>query len=162
MVRMIGVLEAGLAASPESGYMHPGDLQYRAFRSHGFPLAELIEVWEQGPGIVGFGFLHSYRGYCCQVTPEHRGSALEVEILAWCQEGTLRWRRENGLEPCCVVDVDADDAARIAILASMGYRRTGVGLIAFQRDLVDIDDPVLPKGFDVCGLRPEDIDSRAT
>ncbi len=67
--------------------MHPGDLQYRAFRAHGFPLAELIEVWEDGGAIVGFGFLHSDRGYCCQVTPDRRGSGLEVEIMAWCRRG---------------------------------------------------------------------------
>ena len=37
--------------------MHPGDLQYRAFRAHGFPLAELIEVWAQNvPFYAGHGF----------------------------------------------------------------------------------------------------------
>ncbi len=162
MVGMIGVVEAGLAVSPGSGSMHPGDLQYRAFRAHGFPLAELLEVWEDGGAIVGFGFLHSDRGYCWQVTPERRGSGLEVEIMAWCHEGTLTWRRENGLEPRCSVDVDGDDAARIAILESMGYQRTDVGPVAFEWDLDDIAEPVLPEGFEVRGLRPEDVDSRAT
>jgi GNAT superfamily N-acetyltransferase len=159
---MTELLEAGLAVSPESGYMHPGDLQYRAFRSHGFPLAELIEVWEDDGGIVGFGFLHSDHAYCCQVAPDRRGSGLEVEIMAWCQEGTLTWRRENGLEPACIVDVHADDAVRIAILEGMGYRRSDVGLVSFQRDLDDIAEPALPSGFVVRGLRPEDVDSRAT
>jgi GNAT superfamily N-acetyltransferase len=95
--------------------------------------------------------------------PDRRGSRLEVEILAWCQEGTLTWRRENGLEARCSVDVYPDDAARIAILESMGYVATDVGLIAFQRDgLEDVAEPVLADGFDVRGLRLEDVDSRAT
>jgi hypothetical protein len=46
--------------------MHPGHLQYRAYRSHGFRLAELIEVWEDDGAVVGFGFLHSDHSFCCQ------------------------------------------------------------------------------------------------
>ncbi len=44
---------------------------------------------------------------------------------------------------------------RIAILESMGYQRTDVGLVAFQRDLDDIAEPVLPKASQcaACGSK---------
>src|SRR5262245_55704838 len=94
---MTRVLAAGLASSRDSGYMHPGDLQWRAFGPHGFPLTELIEVWEKGGEVLGFGFLESADDFSAQVVPDQRGSELEREILAWCHDSLLRWRATKRL-----------------------------------------------------------------
>src|SRR5262245_64035697 len=96
--------------------MHPGDLQWRAFGPHGFPLSELIELWAEGDEVVGFGFLESASGYSYQVLPERRGSDLEREIIHWCHERVLNWRTEQGLELLATVEVFADDAQRITTL----------------------------------------------
>jgi mycothiol synthase len=159
---MTRVLEAGLAATPNSAFMHPGDLRWRAFKAHGFPLSELIELWEDDGRIVGFGFLEAASEFSAQVEPELRGSALEQEVLAWCHAGVLQWRAENDLEPHCEIEVFADDSVRGEMLESMGYRRTGAGFVAFKRTLAQIPAPRVPEGFEVRGLQDRDIDSRAT
>ena len=159
---MTRVLEAGLAATPDSGFMHPGDLRWRAFKAHGFPLSELIELWEDDGRVVGFGFLEAASEFSAQVEPERRGSELEQEVLAWCHAGVLQWRAENDLEPHCEIEVFADDSVRGEMLESMGYRRTGAGFVAFKRTLAEIPEPRVPDGFEVRGLQDRDIDSRAT
>jgi GNAT superfamily N-acetyltransferase len=121
------VLVAGRKASPCSGYMHRGDLEWRAFGPHGYPLGDLIELWEDGGAVAGWALL-SADGFDCQVMPQFRRTQLEGEIIEWAQRRTLQWRRAN-----------------------------------FQRSLEgDIPAPVVPDGWDVRGLRDEDIDSRAT
>lgn len=159
---MTRVLEAGLAASPDSGYMHSGDLRWRAFKTHGYPLSELFEVWEDDGRIVGFGFLESESEFSAQVAPEWRGTPLEQEVLSWCHDATRAWCTANDREPLCAIEVFADDEARAEMLEAMGYRRTGVGFVAFRRALDDLPPPLLPDGFDVRGLQERDIDSRAT
>jgi hypothetical protein len=77
MAAITRVLQRGLAAPPDSGYIHPGDLQWRAFGPHGFPLSEIIEIWELENDVVGFGMLESASGFTAQVLPEVRGSSLE-------------------------------------------------------------------------------------
>ena len=158
---MTRVLEAGLAASPDSGYMHPGDLRWRAFKAHGFPLPDLVEVSEDDDRVVGFGFLESESEFSAQVVPERRGTPLEQEVLSWCHDRTREWRAANDLEPLCATEVFADDDTRAQMLETMGYRRTAVGFVAFKRNLDDLAPPVVPDGFEVRGLQPRDIDSRA-
>ena len=159
---MTRVIEAGLAASPDSGYMHPGDLQWRAFGPHGFPLSELIEVWEEGGAVVGWGFLESQSGYSWQVLPELRGTRVDAEVARWAHDATLRWRGEHNLDAQCGTEVFADDAGRIAILEAMGYRRREAEFVAFKRDLDNIPQPTLPGGWETRALRDVEIDSRAT
>ena len=161
MAGMTRVLEAGLRASPDSGYMHPGDLQWRAFGSHGFPLSEIIEVWEDGGAIAGFVLMESASLFSAQVAPELRGGDIEREVLAWGLAATLRWRAEHALEPMCTFEVFADDASRIALLESMGFRATETGWIAFQRELREIEDVTLPEGFVARAMVEGEIESRA-
>jgi ribosomal protein S18 acetylase RimI-like enzyme len=158
----VAVLQAGLAASPDSGYLHPGDLAWRAFRPHGFPLPEVIEVWEDGARIAGFVLLESESGFSCQLLPHMRGGDLERELLSWAHDATLKWRAHHNLEPLCTIEVFADDAARITILESMGYRAIETGWVDFRRSLDAIAEPALADGWQVRGLREQDIDSRAT
>lgn len=155
-------MEAGLHASPDSGYMHSGDLQWRAFGPHGFPLAEIIEVWEDGGAVVGFVLLESTSGFSAQVVPELRGSDVEREVLAWGLAATLRWRAEHGLEPLCELEVFADDVARIALIESMGFRAAETGFVEFRRGLDDIEGVTLPAGFTARAMRDDEIESRAT
>jgi ribosomal protein S18 acetylase RimI-like enzyme len=142
--------------------MHPGDLQWRAFGPHGFPLSELVEVWEDGGTIVGWGFLESQAGYSWQVLPELRGSSVDAEIARWAHDATLRWRGENNLDASCGTEVFADDGLRIAILEAMGYRQHGAEFVAFKRALGDIPAPSLPEGWAARAITEVDIDSRAT
>jgi ribosomal protein S18 acetylase RimI-like enzyme len=158
---MTAVLEAGLVTSLDSGYMHPGDLQWRVFGPHGFPLSEIIELWEDNGAIVGFALLESQTTYSWQVLPEFRGSALDAEIARWAHNATLRWRRENSLLLTCSVEVFDDDGPRISLLESIGYRRTEYEFVAFKQTLRDIPTPVLPAGFAARALEDADIESRA-
>ncbi len=162
IVEMTRVLEAGLAASLDSGYMHPGDLQWRAFGPHGFPLSEIIEVWEDGGAVVGFVMLESASGFSAQVTPELRGGHVEREVLGWGLAATLRWRAEHGLEPLCTFEVFADDAQRIGLLEALGFRATETGWIAFRSELDEIECVTLPAGFEARAMRDDEIESRAT
>jgi ribosomal protein S18 acetylase RimI-like enzyme len=156
------VLERGLAATPDAAYLHPGDLQWRAFGPHGFPLSELIELWAEGDEVVGFGFLESASGFSYEVLPERRGTDLEWEIIHWGHEGVLKWRTEQGLELLATVEVFADDAVRAEMLGRIGYQRTDTGFVAFKRGLDEIQSPVLSDGWEARGIREVDIDSRAT
>jgi ribosomal protein S18 acetylase RimI-like enzyme len=160
--RMKRLLVAGRAASPHSGYMHVGDLDWQAFGPHGFPLAAIIHIWEEGGDVVGFALLAA-DGFSYQVNPDRRGSALEQQILEWGQRTTARWRESQGLEARCVVEAHADDTQRIALLQDLGYAPNGRGSVCFARGLADdIAEPRAPTGWDVRGLREEDVDSRAT
>jgi ribosomal protein S18 acetylase RimI-like enzyme len=82
--------------------------------------------------------------------------------MTWCHDAVLQWRGNNDLDPLCSTEVYADDAARGAMLESMGYRRNGTEFVAFQRSLEALVAPEVPDGFVVRGIRDEDVNSRAT
>lgn len=157
---MTRVLEA--CASPDSAYLHAGDLQWRAFGPHGFPLSALIEVWEEDGALVGFALLESGSGFSAQVLPDSRGSALEREILGWARKRILAWRESQHLEALCEVDVYAGDDARIDLLQETGYHLTSAGYVGFRRDLDDIESVALPGGWQARAIEEPDVDSRAT
>jgi ribosomal protein S18 acetylase RimI-like enzyme len=160
--RMRSLLSAGNAASPDCGYMHPGDLEWRVFTPHRYPLSELIEIWEDGDAVAGFGFLESESGFSWQVLPERRGTDLDLEILRWCVDATLRWRSGSGLAPLCTTETFADDTASNRLLESAGFRRTEAGWIGFRRSLEALPELRMSPGSVARGVRDEDIDSRAS
>lgn len=162
IARLNTLLAQGAAASPDSGYMHPGDLEWRAFGPHGFPLSELIEIWEDGAAVVGFGFLESQPGFSWQVAPDRRGTELDSEIAQWCLDGTLRWRSGNGLEPYAATETSAGDATRNALLESLGFRRSDTGWVGFRRSLDNLPpfDPL--NGSVARSMRDDEVASRAT
>jgi ribosomal protein S18 acetylase RimI-like enzyme len=141
--------------------MHCGDLEWRAFGPHGYPLGEIIEVWEDDRGIAGW-VLESAASFDCQVLPELRGSDAEREMLAFGQARVLTWRVAQGLDPQCAVEVYADDGLRIAVLEAMGYHASERGGVQFAQSLDrEIRAPVLDDGWEARGIRDTDIDSRA-
>jgi ribosomal protein S18 acetylase RimI-like enzyme len=141
--------------------MHVGDLDWRAFGPHGFPLEEIIHLWVDDGELVGWVLLSS-DGFDYQVRAE-QPPGVEEPLVAWGQSQVLQWRAGNGLEPRCAVETFTDDARRVALLERLGYRPTGAGGVQFERALSgEIHAPSLPEGWEVRGLRDGDIDSRAT
>ena len=161
VARMKRLVVEGRAASPHSGYMHCGDVDWRLFGPHGFPLEEIVRLWEDAGDLAGWALL-SADGVDYQVHPSRRSSSLERSIIGWGQEQTLAWRLANRLAPNCVVECYVDDAERMALLEEMGYIRTDRGAVHFVRDLADaIDEPAIWDGWAVRGLRQESVESRA-
>jgi ribosomal protein S18 acetylase RimI-like enzyme len=160
--RMKRMLEYARATAPYSTYLHVGDLDWRLYGPHGYPLSEIVQIWEEDAEIAGFVLL-SAAGFDYQVATDHRGQRVEREMVAWGQAETLRWRRDQGLDARCEVEAFADDIHRVALLEELGYRRSGVASVLFARSLDDgIAEPRLPAGWEVRGLQDRDIDSRAT
>jgi ribosomal protein S18 acetylase RimI-like enzyme len=162
IARLEGLLSEGLSASPASAYLHPGDLEWRAFGPHGFPLSDLIEIWEDGDRVVGFGFLESQAGFSWQVAPDLRGSDLDREIARRCLDGTLRWRAENGLEPYAATETSVGDMTRNTLLESLGFRATEVGWVGFRRSLDDLPPIEPPNGSVARAMHNDEVDSRAS
>jgi ribosomal protein S18 acetylase RimI-like enzyme len=158
---MMDVLVEGRGASPHSGYMHPGDLQWRAFGPHGFPLEEIIGIWELDGVVLGWALLSSAEGFDAQVRPGERGTGLEREIIGWAEAATLKWRSDQGLPLLCTTEAFVDDETRIEMLESRGYRPVGMSGVCFARALDALAEPDMPAGWEVRGLRDGDVDSRA-
>ena len=159
---MKNVLMAGRAASPHSGYMHVGDLEWRVYYArHGMELSDLIHLWVDGNDLTGWCVLGE-DGFDHQVDPGLRGSQLEEEIIAWGEGQTLEWRKSQQLDAACTVEAFADDASRISILERRGYEHAGDSGPYFHRTLDStIPERSAPEGFTIRGLRDEDIESRA-
>lgn len=149
------------AASPDATYLHPGDLQWRAFGPHGFPLSALIEVWEHDDKMVGFALLESKSGFSAQVSVEERSATLERKILNWAKQRILAWRASQNLEPLCQVDTYEGDDVRESMLRELGYRVTEDASVGFRRDLDHIDAVALPHGWKARAIEEADVDSRA-
>lgn len=160
--RMKRVLTSARAAAPYSSYLHVGDLDWRLYGPHGFPLSDIVQLWEVDGEVAGFLLLGA-AGFDYQVMPHRRATRLEHEILEWGQRATLRWRRGHGLDASCEVEAFADDRQRVALLEELGYRRSEAASMLFARSLeVGIAEPRAPEGWEVRGLQDTDIDSRAT
>jgi ribosomal protein S18 acetylase RimI-like enzyme len=102
-------------------------------------------------------------GFDWEVLPELRGSEVEREVVEWGRRSVLAWRSSVGMEPRCEVECRPDDGMRVALLEGMGFARTEGGAVHFRQILErEIEEPRVPDGWSVRGLRDDDIESRAT
>jgi ribosomal protein S18 acetylase RimI-like enzyme len=146
--------------SPRLTYFHVGDVDWRLFGPHGFPLSEIVRLWEERDTLCAWALLTS-EGVDFQVTLDRSASTIEGEILDWAQGETLRWQREHGLSERFVVEVRAEDTDRIDTLVELGLEPTATGGVQFVRSLSSLPDAWTPEGWQVRGLREPDIDGRA-
>ncbi|MBI5288466.1 MAG: GNAT family N-acetyltransferase [Chloroflexi bacterium] len=161
---MKSVLIAGRGASRHSGYRHIGDLDWALFYDpDGKDRQATIRIWcdEQGR-TAGWGRLQGSGYFEHQVLPELRGSALENEIVDWCESAV----RSSGCEPVdgavCAAEVFEDDDSTIGLLRHRGFTTAHISGLYFSQELGESPRaPRVPEGFVMRGLRESDIEPRA-
>jgi ribosomal protein S18 acetylase RimI-like enzyme len=159
--RMRDLLMNGRTALPDDAWWHVGDLEWTAFGPHGMPLSTIFHLWEDGGDLAGFVGL-SESSFEYQVAARRRGTALEADTIEWAQRAVLAWRAANKLDARCSVECWTNDTHRIGVVEGLGYRATDRGGVIFHRDLsMPVDAPESINGFQIRGLRNDDIESRA-
>jgi len=161
---MKSVLIAGRHASRHSGYRHIGDLDWALFYDpDGKSRKATIRLWcdEQGH-TVGWGRAQGSVYFEHQLLPELRGSALEAEIVEWC-EGAVRAVDAVPVDgSVCATEIFEDDTSTIDILRGRGFGSSRVSGLYFSQELRGpLPNRRLPEGFTVRGLRESDIEQRA-
>lgn len=156
------LLVDGLAVSPISGYMHTGYLEWKLFGPSGYPLDEIVRIWELPGGRHAAWCILGADAFDYQIAIDLRGSDIERDVIAWGQASVLAWRREQGLEPRCSIECFADDDGRRRLIEQLGYRASERGSLHLARSLKEpIPEPSPADGWRVCGLSEPYIDSRA-
>lgn len=164
---MRSMLMEARAKSADWRFWHVGELAWAFFMvdCHLDP-HQHIRLWHTSrKRLVAFAILGEDPSFDCQVLPEFSGEGLEVEALAWAHEKLAVLRQENVKAWGCdlVTGVRQDDIRRIAFLEQNGFRYRGKFAEVNMMRLLDdsIPESPLPEGFQVRGLRQEEIPSRA-
>lgn len=153
-------------ATGDYGYCHVGDLPQRIYSGlRGVrPLGELVQVWMDGPQVVGFAinFLFS-AAFCVYASPLHRGGATELAMLESATTTTLRCMREaTSLEPIVITDVVSCDSTRIKLLQQLGFVQYRLWDHITERSLIEpLDAPQLPAGFTIRSATLKDYEQLA-
>ena len=117
---------AAIAASGQSGYLHPGDVFHRTFGGNKhLDLSQFIYVWEDGKGTAAWLMLQPrHGGWDLQVRPDLRDPALEAELTDWSYGALLELAADLDMKPDkIVIDAFHDDSVRIEALERSGWQR---------------------------------------
>jgi GNAT superfamily N-acetyltransferase len=131
-------------------YYHVGDLCWR-MRDLGYE--GQLRVWEDdGSQIVGFSEFDG-KDLEFQLHPAFQGHGLEEHVLAWAEE--------NATTGAVKTWASGDDTGGMALLEARGYKR-GEGWFNhhFRPLLEPVETPVLPPGFSVRSITPEEVGKR--
>lgn len=115
-----------------------------------------IRLWETDEGrLVGVVHHEGRRGEAfLQIHPDYR--FLEGEMMVWA-EANLAVPDEASHRRCLTTPVYTDDTARQAMLEKRGYRQVeGIGHRYRQSLLEAVPEPVVPAGYTLRALRPDD------
>jgi mycothiol synthase len=127
-----------------SHYLHVGDLTWQLFHmlADAAPPGDIIQLWETGGGeILGFVLLYPPSGFFdLQLHPDHRGSPLEAEMLAWAEA-----RLASGGPSATLVA--ARDIVRAGLLRSRGYQPSGTWHYLEASLQEPVPSPALPSGW---------------
>ncbi len=137
------------------GYCHIGDLPHRIYNGlrGRYPRNEMIRLWYLDGQLVGFALVYPRHGsYDAFISPAHRASAFENEVLGWADVTLRAWMDGEGTqEKAVMTDVDECDVARANCLIALGYQPDDTPWIAInERQIVtDLPDVVLPEGYTI-------------
>ncbi|BCB83633.1 GNAT family N-acetyltransferase [Phytohabitans suffuscus] len=149
-----------IAAAGRCGYDHIGELPHRVYENlrGRRPVGELVQVWQDGPDVVGVGVnLRFGEAFDVFTAPALRGSAAEERMLR-VAAGTT-----GGLTAGAYVGTDVFDcdAARIELLSRLGFARFRVWDDVRERALDGTGTASAPPGFTVRSATLEDADGLA-
>lgn len=161
MPALLETFSVWIAEAGRCGYDHIGELPHRVYENlrGRRPAGELVQVWEDGPDVVGLGInLRFGEAFDVFAAPALRGSAAEEEMLrvAAGTTGALT----TGAYAC--TDVFDCDAARIDLLARLGFERFRTWDDVRERPLAELppeEEP--PPGFTVRSATLDDADGLA-
>lgn len=151
---------AWIAEVGRCGYDHIGELPHRIYENlrGRRPVGELVQVWEDGPGIVGLGISGRFgEAFDVFAAPALRGSAAEEQMLRVAAETTA------GVSARAYVGTDVFDCdtARIALLERLGFARFRVWDDVRERPLGGALPEATAPGFTVRSATVEDADGLA-
>jgi mycothiol synthase len=134
------------------GYYHMGNIPqwiYETLRGR-HPVGDLVQVWEDGPNIVGIAINFLFdTAFHVFTSPSYRGTEAEVEMLQAAFETTLRFVKETKQDDTSVVtDVFSCDDTRRELLARLGFKEYRLWDHINERNLSEpIPEAQLPEGF---------------
>lgn len=158
-------LQAALAgwiqAAGACGYCHVGDLPHRIYENlrGRYPVGELVQVWEDGPHIVGIAINARFdTSFDVFTSPTCRGTEREIAMLQLAYTTTSRYVKEAGREDTSVItDVFDCDKIRAELLTQLGFAPYRVWDYITECNLSDpIDVPRLPDGFTIRSATVDD------
>jgi len=155
-------VSAWIAVAGRCGYDHIGELPHRIYENlrGRRPVGELVQVWEEGPDIVGLGIsLRFGEVFDVFTAPSLRGSPAEEEMLRVAAETT----RSLTDGPSVGTDVFDCDTARIDLLTRLGFARFRIWDDVRERPL-DGTQPLRqapPPGFTIRSATLADADGLA-
>lgn len=149
-----------IAEAGRCGYDHIGELPHRVYENlrGRRPVGELVQVWEDGPDLVGLGIsLRFGEAFDVFTAPALRGSPAEEEMLraAAATTGALTTGAYVG------TDVFDCDTARIDLLTRLGFARFRTWDEVRERPLSDLPPEEPPAGFTVRSATLDDADGLA-
>jgi mycothiol synthase len=148
-------VSAWIAEAGRCGYDHIGELPHRVYENlrGRRPVGELVQVWEDGPDVVGLGInLRFGEAFDVFAAPGLRGSAAEEEMLRVAAETT--GALTTGAYVC--TDVFDCDRARIDLLTGLGFARFRTWDDVCERPLDGSLPAAVPPGFVLRSAEPAD------
>ncbi len=161
------ILVEGFRASPQSGYVHLGDLNWWLFYLLGdCALDEIAFLWEDSGGNpVGWSLLSPrYCAFDLFVHPDLRHDDQRVDpMLRWTEDRAAQMVRRLHEKCLYTMWVFEDDTARMKLLGRHGFRRDPDYLMHFLVHPLDtLITPVVPDGYTLRHMIGNgDIGSRA-
>lgn len=165
--QMRRILIDGLRASPDSGYVHLGDLNWWLFYLLGdCDLDEIAYLWQDASGLtLGWSlFSPRYSAFDLFVRPEIRQDVPRIEkMLRWTEQQAARIARQRHESYLYNLWVFEDDRTRMDLLEKCGFTRDTDYLMYFLvHPLESLAAPQVPDGFALRHVEGEqDIPSRA-
>jgi mycothiol synthase len=149
-----------IAEAGRCGYDHIGELPHRIYENlrGRRPVGELVQLWEDGPDVVGLGInLRFGEAFDVFTAPALRGTPAEEEMLrvAAATTGALA----AGAYAC--TDVFDCDTARVDLLTRLGFARFRTWDDVRERALGETPRMAPPPGFTIRPATLEDADGLA-
>lgn len=155
--RLTTFLAACRVEIAQTHYLHTGDLVWQVFHMLAeFSPSDLLHLWEDPQGnLLGFVLVYPAFGFFdMQVRPDQRGTAVEVEMVAWVH-AFFQTRRQTSSPGALYTLVNEHDQHRHTLLAQHGYQR-GDAWLYLQRALrAPLPAVPLAGGFEVRSVAGE-------
>jgi ribosomal protein S18 acetylase RimI-like enzyme len=141
---------------PRPAQWHPGDVAWQLRGEADRPQA--IRLWMLNSEVVATAWFVGPGQLWLEARPRHEG--VVAEAVAWAEAALAR--REGGASSLSVQAFESD-AARIACLEDLGYRRSGPGGVLFAHELTEDGrpDPTWPEGITIVDGGRVDRERRA-
>lgn len=142
---------AAIAVTDHCGYLHPGDIPHHIYSGNRhFDPAEITTIWEDDSGVAAWLLVQPRRkSFDAQVRPDLRGGEFEREVLETFEMQVAALMSRYEIEgDCLYADAFRDDAARVGLLAELGWEPEGELPYILNRTVINaIEVPALPDGF---------------